>query len=194
MVENRERRDLLRDTAIGVLAREGAHRLTHRRVDQEAGLPTGTTKNYFPTRDALLRAAAERCYQRYLADLGRLDTVTLPAGREDLTGMLAELIRRGTGPDRVRLLATLELHAEATRNTALRSILAELTRTDFEVYDRLQRAAGLPVTPARSRVFARCVHAALLSLLTHPPEALRSEGLADLEGFVAEVVDTVYPR
>lgn len=130
MVENRERRDLLRDTAIEVLAREGVHRLTHRRVDHVAGLPTGTTKNYFPTRDALLRAAAERCYQRYLADIASLDRLSgvfvaspategtetpeaRPMSRGDLVALLAELIRRGTGVDRVRLLATLQLHAEA---------------------------------------------------------------------------------
>jgi DNA-binding transcriptional regulator YbjK len=44
------RRELLCDTAIAVLATEGGRGLTHRAVDRQAGVPLGTTKNYFPTR------------------------------------------------------------------------------------------------------------------------------------------------
>uniref|UniRef100_UPI0004C8F72E TetR/AcrR family transcriptional regulator n=1 Tax=Streptomyces sp. NRRL S-237 TaxID=1463895 RepID=UPI0004C8F72E len=64
---NQDRRDRLRDAAIAVLAREGGRGLTHRAVDSAAAVPTGTAKNYFPSRDALLRAAAERCAEQYHA-------------------------------------------------------------------------------------------------------------------------------
>jgi DNA-binding transcriptional regulator YbjK len=52
-------RDRLRDAAIKVLAEEGGRGLTHRAVDAAADMPPGTTKNYFPTRQSLLRAAAD---------------------------------------------------------------------------------------------------------------------------------------
>lgn len=194
MVENRERRELLRDTAVAVLAADGVHGLTHRRVDQKAGVPGGTTKNYYPTRDSLLRAAAERSYQRYLDDVAMLEAAGGPRDRAELVVLVAELIRRGIGPDRVRLVATLELHAEATRNEQVRAVLGELVRTDFALYERLQRSAGLPTTRQRTHAVTRCLHAALLSLLTQPPDALRDLGLDDLEGFVAGVLATVYPQ
>lgn len=193
MAANHQRRDLLGDTAIDVLADEGVHRLTHRRVDQAAGVPIGTTKNYFPTREALLLTAAERVYDRYLSDQAQLEALGGPSDREGLIALLAELIRRGTSTDRARLRALIELHAEAFRDRTLGSLLAAQTEIDFAMYDRVQRSAGLPVTTARSRLVARSMHAALVSLLAHPEETLASQGLDDLEGFAREVIDTVYP-
>jgi AcrR family transcriptional regulator len=48
------------DAAIAVLADQGARGLTHRAVDQAAGLPPGTTSNYARTREALLTLALSR--------------------------------------------------------------------------------------------------------------------------------------
>lgn len=193
MAANPSRRELLADTAIDVLATSGGHGLSHRAVDRAAGLPIGTTKNYHPTRDALLIAAAERVYQRYLDDQAELAAVGDPAGREQLAALLGELIRRGATTDRARLLALLELHAEATRHPALQELLAAQTQVDFGMYERLLRAAGLPEGQARARVFARCMQSALVSLLSHPKESLHAEGLDDLEAFVRGVLDAVYP-
>ncbi len=193
MAENRARRDLLRDTAIDVLAEGGAHALTHRAVDRAAEQPLGTTKNYFVTRDALLMATAERVYERYLADQDQLAALGAPSDREGLVAMLAELIRRGTSTDRPRLRALLELHAEAQRRPELGRLLAKQTEIDYSMYERLLRAAGLPVCPGRSLVVARTMQSALLSLLTHPDDALAAQGLDDLDTFVRGVLDAVYP-
>jgi DNA-binding transcriptional regulator YbjK len=193
LAANPSRRELLADTAIDVLATSGGHGLSHRAVDRTAGLPIGTTKNYHPTRDALLIAAAERVYQRYLDDQAELAAVGDPTGREQLAALLGELIRRGATTDRARLLALLELHAEATRHPALQELLASQTQVDFGMYERLLRAAGLPEGQARARVFARCMQSALVSLLSHPKESLHHEGLDDLEAFVRGVLDAVYP-
>jgi AcrR family transcriptional regulator len=48
------------DAAIAVLAEHGARGLTHRAVDQAAGLPPGTTSNYARTRAALLTLVLTR--------------------------------------------------------------------------------------------------------------------------------------
>lgn len=193
MAENRARRDLLRDVAIDVLADGGAHALTHRAVDRAAELPLGTTKNYFATRDALLLATAERVYERYLDDQDQLTALGAPSDRDGLVAVLAELIRRGTSTDRSRLMALLELHAEAQRRPELGRLLAKQTEIDLAMHERLQRAAGLPVSPERSLVVARSVQSALLSLLTHPEDALTAQGLDDVDSFVRGVLDAVYP-
>lgn len=55
-----DRRPLIADHAIAVLARGGARALTHQAVDRDAGLATGSTSYYFRTREALVSAAVER--------------------------------------------------------------------------------------------------------------------------------------
>ncbi|WP_231509684.1 hypothetical protein [Streptosporangium roseum] len=64
------------------MAESGGRGLTHRAVDAAADVPPGTAKNYFPTRDALVRAVAERCVGLYHRLLGR------GAGAGDGDGML----------------------------------------------------------------------------------------------------------
>lgn len=193
MVANPGRRELLADTAIGVLAAHGGRGLTHRAVDQAAGVPAGTTKNYHPTRDALLVAAAERVYQRYLHDQAELESFGGPATRDELIALVAELFRRAATVDRPRLLALLELHAEATRHPGLQELLVQQTKVDFAMYERLQRSAGLPVTPETSHVVARCMQAALVSLIAHHKEGLAFQGLDDLDAYVRRIIDVVYP-
>ena len=50
----------LAEAALRVLAREGRHGLTHRAVDDEAGVPAGTAATCFRDGPALLGAVAER--------------------------------------------------------------------------------------------------------------------------------------
>ncbi|MFD6108913.1 TetR/AcrR family transcriptional regulator [Streptomyces yangpuensis] len=63
-----DRRTLIADTAIGLVAAAGLRGLTHRAVDAAAGLPAGSTSYYLRTRTALIGA----CYQR-LAELDLAD-------------------------------------------------------------------------------------------------------------------------
>lgn len=193
MVANDDRRRLLRDKAIEVLAAGGGRLLTHRQVDKAAGVPVGTTKNYYPTRDALLIATAERVYERYLDDQRQLESYGGPTTREQLIALIAELFRRAATVDRPRLLALLALHAEAPQHPALQDLLVRQTAIDFAMYERLQRSAGLPVTPERSHVIARCMQAALVSLVAHHKEGLAAQGLNDFDGYVRRIIDVVYP-
>ncbi len=62
------------DAAIAVLADQGARGLTHRAVDQAAGLPPGTTSNYARTRAALLTLT--------LARIDELDTAEATSGAD----------------------------------------------------------------------------------------------------------------
>ena len=58
MPANPERRTQILDAAIDILCDDGVGGLTHRQVDSRAGVPAGTTSNYFRTRQALLEATA----------------------------------------------------------------------------------------------------------------------------------------
>ncbi|MEE3918042.1 hypothetical protein V2I01_03480 [Micromonospora sp. BRA006-A] len=93
--------------------RRGARGLTHRAVDAEAGVPTGTTSNYFPSRAALLAGLAERIFDRIapdpavLADLGRREpSLAL------MTDYLRDIVARTTRePGLTRALFELRLEA-----------------------------------------------------------------------------------
>lgn len=58
------RADLITDAALALLAERGMRGLTHRAVDERAGLPQGSTSNYARTRQSLLEATVRRLAER----------------------------------------------------------------------------------------------------------------------------------
>ncbi|KPC63554.1 TetR/AcrR family transcriptional regulator [Streptomyces albus] len=191
---NPTRRDRLRDAAIEVLAEAGGRGLTHRAVDCAAGVPLGTAKNYFPSRDALLGAVAERCVERYRATVEELAAAGPPAGREGLTALLAGLLADVAGPGRSRLLAYLELQAEAARRPWLARLLDPIGASDFPAFEALQRAAGLPVSRERAAVLTLALHGAIPHLLARGSGTLRASGLEDPAAFASGLLAAVYPE
>ncbi|MGW6055372.1 TetR/AcrR family transcriptional regulator [Streptomyces sp. NPDC055189] len=184
---NQERRNRLRDAAIEVLAQSGSRGLTHRAVDAAADVPLGTTKNYFPTRDALLRAGTER-----IIELHEAIPRTTPADLPGLTVLLRTLLEHARGPGRVRVLALLELQREATRTPWLAAPLDAFAAADFAYFEHAQRSAGLPVTPRRAATVTMALHAALPHLVAESPATRAAAGLDDLDSFVTDLLGTVY--
>src|ERR1700733_11193504 len=95
---NTRRRRALADAAIDVLGTAGIHKLSHRTVDERAGLPAGAAANYFPRRHDLLAAAAERVAELHVAEMTAADravaerNAAAPASPASAPGMLAALI------------------------------------------------------------------------------------------------------
>ncbi|MGY1438105.1 TetR/AcrR family transcriptional regulator [Streptomyces reniochalinae] len=191
---NPDRRDRLRDAALQVLAEAGGRGLTHRAVDAAAEVPTGTAKNYFPSRDALLRAVAERCVEQYRATMEHLAAAgPPPSERAGLVALLAGLLENVAGPGRPRMLAYLELQTEAARRPWLAQVLDPIGTSDFPLFEAAQRAAGLPVTPERAAAVTLVLHAAIPHLLAQGAGTLAAAGLDDPARFVRGVLDAVYP-
>jgi DNA-binding transcriptional regulator YbjK len=184
---NRERRDRLRDAAIEVLAQAGGRGLTHRAVDAAADVPAGTTKNYFATRDALLRATAERCVELY-----REVPAPPPTDRESLAAMLCTLLENVAGPGRSRMLAIAELRCEAARKPWLAALLDEVAAADFADFEHAQRVAGLPVTSHRAAAVTLAQHAAIPHLLAGGHATLTAAGLDDLNAFAHNLLNAIY--
>ena len=72
------------DAAIETLGTRGMRGLTHRAVDEAAGLPEGSTSNHFRSRDALLAGIAERFVQRERAAFEAIAMSDVPLTPEDL--------------------------------------------------------------------------------------------------------------
>jgi len=124
--------------AIAVLAEHGARGLTHRAVDQAAGLSPGTTSNYARTREALLALTLTR-----IAELDLAEGAARVAGSglaDDVAQMVHQwIIEPGR---RRRFLARLELAFEATRRPELRAAYDEMGRGFRTEAARLLAAAG----------------------------------------------------
>ncbi|MEW2414377.1 TetR/AcrR family transcriptional regulator [Streptomyces sp. NPDC046866] len=192
---NQERRDALRDAAVAVLAEAGGRGLTHRAVDTAAGVPLGTAKNYFPSRDTLLRAVAERCLEQYRAVADTLAGAgPAPDGRDALALLLAGLLHDAAGPGRARVLAYLELQAEAARRPWLAALLDPIAAADFAAHARRLRRAGLPAGPAQVRALTLAMHGALRHLLAGAPDTLAAAGLDDVDTFARGVLSAVCPE
>jgi DNA-binding transcriptional regulator YbjK len=174
------RRALLGDAAIAILAREGGRGLTHRAVDREAGVPQGTTKNYFPTRESLLEAAAGRMAEQHRAAVERLQSTTpSQVSPSQLGELYPALLNRAVNGDPTQLLAMAELYLEAVRRPGVRQALGEMAIANAESAVALHQVAGLDSSTRDVGVLDAYLLGISLSLLALPADALRRIGLDD---------------
>ncbi|GAA2936586.1 TetR/AcrR family transcriptional regulator [Streptomyces enissocaesilis] len=139
----RSRPELITDTALALLVERGMRGLTHRAVDERAGLPQGSTSNYVRTRQALLEATVRRLAERE-AQVLALDGVPAPStGLDGVVGALAAALHRHLTHHRELLVARYELGLEATRRPELREFYDATGRRRFrEPLNALMAAAG----------------------------------------------------
>ncbi|GGV94271.1 hypothetical protein GCM10015535_59290 [Streptomyces gelaticus] len=144
------RADLIADTALALLAERGMRGLTHRAVDERAGLPQGSTSNYARTRQSLLEAAVRRLAER---ETRALAPGELPApgaapdsgpadGAKALVAGLALALHRYLTRHRELLVCRYELALEATRRPELREFFDATGRQFREPLTALMTAAG----------------------------------------------------
>ncbi|MET9518100.1 TetR family transcriptional regulator [Streptomyces sp. NPDC002994] len=139
----RSRPELITDAALALLVERGMRGLTHRAVDERAGLPQGSTSNYARTRQALLEATVRRLAEREARVLA-LDEIPAPsAGLDGIIGALALVLHRHLTHHRELLVARYELGLEATRRPELRAFYDAAGRHRFrEPLNQLMAAAG----------------------------------------------------
>ncbi|MFJ6196177.1 TetR/AcrR family transcriptional regulator [Micromonospora sp. NPDC092111] len=171
MARNVERRATLADAGLRVLAATGARGLTHRAVDAEAGVPTGTASNYFRSRDALLGALGERIMERFAPDERQLAEL---AARKPSPALFTDYVRyvvaRTTAqPELTRAL--IELRLEAVRRPGLARILGDTLRRGYRDDVAFHVAAGLPGGAFEVALLHYAVDGLLLDLLTTSVDA-----------------------
>ncbi|SEM14701.1 TetR/AcrR family transcriptional regulator [Rhodococcus maanshanensis] len=113
------KRERVLDAAIEVLGTRGMRGLTHRAVDEVAGIPQGSTSNYFRTRGSLLEAVMFRLVERDREDWRALAAVPRPTSVDEFAAGLAGFVRSATGPDRVRTAARYALFVAAVAEPEL---------------------------------------------------------------------------
>ncbi|MET9761915.1 TetR family transcriptional regulator C-terminal domain-containing protein [Streptomyces sp. NPDC006372] len=154
-----DRRTVLADAAIDVLAGSGIRGLTHRAVDRAANLPSGTTSAYFRTRQALLTALVRRLValdQAELDTVGRATPVTHEAG-DLVAGIAAFVERRLTGEGRRRSLARYACAVESVHQPELREILVPRENAGRRVVHAFLAAQGVADAEERTLTLLACV-------------------------------------
>ncbi|MFI1393975.1 TetR/AcrR family transcriptional regulator [Streptomyces sp. NPDC020681] len=139
------RADLIADAALRLLAERGMRGLTHRAVDETAGLPQGSTSNHARTRQALLETAVRRLAEREAAVLTP-EEMPVPRGTplDGLVDALALALHRYLTRHRDLLVARYELALEATRRPELREFYDAAGSRFRNPLNALMAAAGSP--------------------------------------------------
>jgi AcrR family transcriptional regulator len=190
MPSNPERRAQILDAAIGILADAGVGGLTHRHVDDRAGLPAGTTSNYFRTRQALLEATAARTVDLHWRRVEALQAAIGSVTRFTPQGINALLTRMISDPDelgappasggaRRYTLARFELFMEGTRRPELRPFLTELQTAAVKSATLIFEAAGFTPEPQQMEELSRLLNGYVFSSLTIPGAPDDTAGLVD---------------
>ncbi len=152
------RAELIADTALALLAERGMRGLTHRAVDEAAGLPQGSTSNHARTRAALLEAAIRRLADREAAAAPEGGPEGGPpgpqAGPDGLAALLALALHRSLTEGRELTRARLELALEATRRPELRAVYDAAGRRFREPLAAMLEAAGAPEPHRQARSLA----------------------------------------
>jgi DNA-binding transcriptional regulator YbjK len=144
--------DLIADAALGLLAERGMRGLTHRAVDEAAGLPEGSTSNHARTRAALLQAAVRRLAVRQARAMpaGGLP----PAGDDGPAALLARVLHQSVTEGRELTRARFELALEATRRPELREVYDAAGLALREPLAAMLAAAGATDPDRQSRSLA----------------------------------------
>lgn len=183
------RRDALADAAIEILGTAGIHKLSHRSVDEQAGLPPGTASNYFPRREDLLAAAAARVAELHVAGMAAADHEAAgPVGPDQLAELIGADLFASATQHRTRYLAVCELTLEASRQPALAGAMAQLGLAAMEATVAEHRALGLPTTPEQVQALMTLFAGTLLTLVTGPPQAVTPDATLTLARFMVRGV------
>ncbi|WP_328945797.1 TetR family transcriptional regulator [Streptomyces sp. NBC_00250] len=139
------RAERIGDAALDLLVERGMRGLTHRAVDERAGLPQGSTSNHARTRQALLETAVRRQVE---LESRVLTPDEMPgdgdAPLDALVDALSLALHRYLTDHRALLVSRYELALEATRRPELRAFFDSAGSVFHGPLVAMMSAAGSP--------------------------------------------------
>ncbi|HET7734876.1 MAG TPA: hypothetical protein VFK52_02790 [Nocardioidaceae bacterium] len=153
--------------AVEEVGEHGIRALTHARVDARAGLPKGSTSNWFRSRATLLAGV-----MKHLADEERAmapaQEVNTPG---DLTDFLCAMVETASGPAAARTRVRLALSLEAAHNPDL-LVPLQTERAAFVAWtEDLLGRVGAQHPRQAARALLACCNGLLFHKLTVEPDA-----------------------
>ncbi|ANZ15541.1 transcriptional regulator, TetR family [Streptomyces noursei ATCC 11455] len=165
------RRDQVLDAAVEVLGVEGARRLTYQAVDRAAGVPTGTTSNYFRNRAALVDGIAEHLLTLERREWEALTAGPAPAGPGELAAAMTAFARHAAGPGRARTAARWALLLESAVRPGLRAPLGRGRQAVLERSTEWVRRLGSGVPERHGRILVDHLEGVVMRQLAFPDGA-----------------------
>jgi DNA-binding transcriptional regulator YbjK len=157
------------EAAVELLGVEGVRALTHVRVDQRAGLPTGSTSNWFRTRRALLVGVIDWIVER---ELEELDPSSVPAdqGLDGFLDGLCGMVELQIEPYAVRTRARYALFLELAGDLEIGERLQHGHRQFQQWTERMLTTLGFPDPVVTSRALMALLDGLLLHRLILDPD------------------------
>jgi AcrR family transcriptional regulator len=158
------------DAAIRLAGSQGIRSMTHARVDAAAGLPKGSTSNYFRTRNALLAGVIDR-----IAEGERQDLAPAVAGLsmtvDDFIDVYTGVVTALTGPYADRTRARYALFLELSSDAELQAPLRAQRAAFAELARAFLAGLGAEHPDAAVQAFMAFSDGLILHRLTVDPEA-----------------------
>ena len=158
-----DRRQRIANAGIALIARGGTHRLTHRAVDAEAGLPNGSTSYYARSRRDLIRLVMEQLSAESQADLTDIEVPGKLTVRQatDLVGRLAERLILNGDAQAARFALMFEVRDDDELRREL-TVDAPVRSSFNEKAVKLLRALGATDPEGTASEFVALVDAVLM--------------------------------
>lgn len=182
---------LIADTAIALIAERGLRGLTHRAVDEAAGLPAGSTSNHARTRAALLALALTRIADLEAAGYGSATVDPGRPPRELLLDGVALGVHAALTVGLPLTLARLELALEATRRPELRAVYDRLGAGFAETAAAVLAAAGSRDPAGDARRLVRWCEGVVFHTAAGAGRALGVPGPQELRAEAARYLDAL---
>ncbi|MFJ5678482.1 TetR/AcrR family transcriptional regulator [Streptomyces sp. NPDC093097] len=165
------RREQVLDAAVEVLGDQGTRRLTYQAVDRAAGVPTGTTSNYFRNRAALIDGIAGHLPALERREWEALASGPAPVGPGELADALAAFARYAAGPGRSRTAARWALLLESSARPELRAPLGRGRQAVLRHSTEWVRRLGSGAPERHGRILVDHLEGVVLRQLAFPDGA-----------------------
>jgi len=183
-------RGRLLDAALSVIGSEGMRGLTHRRLEDEAGLARGSARYHLGTNDQIIAATLEHAVGQEMTmmegAMARLGLDALAGGTASIPKMCAAMISgllENPGAIRARYLLLLE----ATRRPSLKAVAEQWRATFVSTTEVGLTAAGLDDPHAAAVLLVATLDGLALDAIitgrTTAPELAERAATAILEHF-----------
>ncbi|OZD71158.1 hypothetical protein CH272_20395 [Rhodococcus sp. 05-340-1] len=187
-----DRRRLLADGAIELLATDGVHGLTHRRLDKALGIPAGSTSNVFRRRIDLLKAALDELVEREMVVVQDVmaDRESGPWTVDTAADLFADVIDAWLLPaNHTLLVARYTLILESSRSDELAPLLIAARGRFTELAELLCAAAGVGSEETSTDPAVQLVAWADGVLLAHVTAGVRAPTRADVHQGVRRLLE-----
>ncbi len=165
-----DRRRLIVEAALRVIARDGVNAATHRAVAAEAGVALASTTYHFSSKREIAAEALELAIDRSIAAVERCTAPPHPGTPAALVGRLVDLVEALCADDQAPLAAQYELLIEAGRSPQLRLLAARWDGAYLGGLEAIVAAAGIAEPDEAARILSDLIEGALLDHVTVPQD------------------------